>query len=59
LPLSEDFILDNEEFYNYFNDPENANVLGLALFAKKHEGWSKSPKSFLDKIKNFLSYFKP
>jgi cell division protein FtsA len=59
LPLSEDFILDNEEFYNYFNDPENANVLGLALFAKKHEGWSKSPKSFLDKIKIFLSYFKP
>ncbi len=59
LPINQNFIFENYEFENYFNDPENANVFGLTLLAKEYEGWQSKPKSFLEKIKTIFNYFNP
>ncbi len=58
VPLVEDFELDNDD-NEYFNDPENANVLGLVLLAKEYEKWEEKKKSSFKKIGNFFGYFKP
>jgi cell division protein FtsA len=59
LPLSQEFVWESDEFSIYFNDPENANVLGLVLSAKEHEGWGPKPKSIFQKIKDIFNYFAP
>ncbi len=59
LSIKEDWLAENENFSEYFEDPEFVNVLGLVLWGADQERWRPLALSSGFSIRNVIRYFLP